>query len=141
MRWFLQASASDCSNHTLCCLLLCILPIPSIFPNNRHSHHTSSSAHLGVPCLCTRIFNCHTKSFAHLGINCIRPSIPIKHPDFLYLTVAVLLHAHIPTAPPPPFSFLQVFQGVPNFFSSPLGATTPSSSAPLLHTLLSCVSG
>ena len=112
-----QASVSDCSNPRLCHLLLCILPIPSRFPNPRHSHHTGSSAHLGIPCLHPRIYYCHTRSFDHLGLACLRPSIPITHPDFLSLPVAVLLHAHIPTTTPTPFSSLQVFQGGPKLFS------------------------
>ena len=111
MRWFFQASISDCSNPRLCCLLLCIIPSPSRFPNPRHSHHTGSYTHLGVPCLRTSISDCHTRSFAHLGVACLRPSILITHPDLLYLPVAVLLHAHLPTFPPPPFSFTWVFQG------------------------------
>ena len=116
MRWFFQASVSDCSNPILCRLLLCILPSPSRFPNPRHSHHTGSSAHLGVPCLRPSISDCHTSSFAHLGVACICPSIPITHPDFLSLLVAVLLHAHLSTTPPPYFSFLLVFQGCSKLF-------------------------
>ena len=112
MRWFFQASISDCSNPRLCCLLLCIIPSPSRFPNPRHSHHTGSYTHLGVPCLRTSISDCHTRSFSHLGVTRLRPRIPITHPDFLFLPVAFLLHDHLPTAPPPPpFSFLRVFQG------------------------------
>ena len=102
MRWFFQASVSDFLNPRLCRLLLCILPIPSRFPNPRHSHYKGSSAHLGVPCLLPSISNCHTRSFSHLDVDRLRPSIPITHPDFIFLLVAVLLHAHIPTAPPPP---------------------------------------
>ena len=116
MRWFFQASVSDCFNPRLCRLLLCILPSPSRFPNPRHSHHTGSSAHLGVPCLCPIISDCHTRSFAHLVVAHIHPSIPITHPDFLSLLVAVLLHAHLPTATPPPSSFPWVFQGGPKLF-------------------------
>ena len=81
MRWFVQASSSDCSNPRLCRLLLCILDSPSGFPNPHHSHHTGSSAHLGVPCIRTSIFNCHKRSFSHLGVDRLRPSIPIIHPD------------------------------------------------------------
>ena len=117
MMWFLQASVSDCSNPRLCQLLLCILRIPYSFPNPRHSHLTGSSIHLGVPCLRPSISDCHTRSFHHLGVARLRPCIPITHPDFLSLPFVVLLHAHLPTAPPPPFSFPQVFQGGPKFFS------------------------
>ena len=131
MRWFFQASVSYCSNPRLCHLLLCILSIPSSCPNPRHSHHTGSSAHLGIPCLHPSISDCHTRSFSHLGVTRLRPSIPITHPDFLSLPVAFLLHAYLPTAPTPPFSFPRVFQGGPKFFlTSPLGATTPFSSSP-----------
>ena len=133
MRWFSQDSFSDCSNPRLCRLLLCIIPSPYIFPNPRHSHHTGSSAHLGVPCLCPSIFDCHTRSFAHLGVARLHPSILITHPDSLSLPVAFLLHGHLPTDPPPPFSFPGVFQVGLQFFSSPLGATTLSFSDPLLH--------
>ena len=135
MRWFFQSLFSDCSNPIICCLFLCILPSPSRFPNPRHRHYTDSSAHLGVPCLRPSIFDCLTRSFAHLGVARLRTSIPIIYPDFLSLSVAVILHANLPTCPPPPFSFPRVFQGGPNFFSSPLGATTTSSSAPILHIL------
>ena len=116
MRWFFQASVSDCLNPRLCRLLLFILPGLSIFPNPRHSHNTGSSAHLGVPCLCPIISDCHTRSFTHLVVAHIHPSIPITHPDFLSLPVAVLLHVHLPTAPSPPFSFPRVFQGEPKLF-------------------------
>ena len=117
MRWFFQASVSDCSNPRLCRLLLCILPSHSRFTHARHIQHTGSSAHLSVPCLRPSISNCHTRSFSHLVITRIRPSIPITHPEFLSLLVAVLLHAHLPTTPPPQFSFPRVFQGGPKFFS------------------------
>ena len=113
--WFFQASASDCSNPRLCFLLLFIIPIPSRFPNPCHSHHTGSSAHLGVPCLRPSICDCRTWSFAHLCATRIRPSIPIAHSNFLYLPVAFLLHAHIITAPTPPYSFPRVCQGGPKF--------------------------
>ena len=136
MRWFFRASVSDCSNPRLCRLLLFIPPIPSRFLNPRHSHHTYSSSHLGVPCLRTRISNCHTSSSDPLVVACLRLSIPITHTYFLSLPVAFLLHAHISTAPLPPFRFTLVFQRSPEVvFPSPLGAATPSSSAPLLHTL------
>ena len=111
-----QASVSDCLNPRLCRLLLCLLPSPSSFPNPRNSHHTGSYSHLGVPCLRPSISDCHTSSFAHLGVARLRPSILIAHPDFLSLPVAVLLHAHIPTAPLPPFRSAQVFQGGPKLF-------------------------
>ena len=115
MRWFFQASVRDCSNPRLCRLLLCIFPSPSRFPNPRHRQHKGSSAHLGIPCLRPSIYDCHTRSFAHLGVARLRPNIPITHPYFLSLTVAVLLHDHIPTSPPPPFSFMQFCQGHPKF--------------------------
>ena len=107
MGWFFQALVSDCSNPRLCSILLCI------FPNPCHSHHTGSSAHLGVPCIRPNISDCHMRSFAHLGVDRLCPRIPITHPYFLSLPVAVLLHAHLSTAPPPPFSFPRVFQGGP----------------------------
>ena len=116
MRWFFQASVSDCLNPRLCHLLLCILRSPSRYPNPCHSHHRGSSANLDVPCLLPRISDCHTRSFVHLGVACLCPSISITHPDFLSLPVAVLLHAHLPTAPPPPFSFPWAFQGGPELF-------------------------
>ena len=107
IRWFFQASVSDCLNPRLCRFLLCILPSPSRFPNPRHSHLTGSSAHLGVSFLRPRISDCHMRSFPDLDVAHLRPSIPIAHPDFLSLTVAVLLHVHLPTDPIPPFSFLE----------------------------------
>ena len=132
-----QASVSDCSNPRICRLLLCILPSPSSFTNLRHSHHTGSSAHLGVPCLRTSISDCHTRLFAHMGAACIRPSIPINHPDFLSLPVAVLIHAHLPTAPPSPFSLLQVFQGDPKLFSCRL--LEPPHLPPLPPSFITCI--
>ena len=116
MRWFFWSSVSDCSNPRLCCLLLFILPSPSIIPNPRHSHHTGSSSHMGVPCLSPSISDCHARSFAHLGVARLHPSIPITHPEFPSPPIAVLIHAHLPNAPPPPFSFLRVCQGVPKLF-------------------------
>ena len=116
MRWFFQASVSDCSNPRLCSLLLCILPSPYSFSNPRQIHHTGSSSHLGVPCIRPSISDFHTRSFSHLGGACLRPSILITHPEFLSLPVAILLHSHIPTAPPTPFSSPQVFQGGPKLF-------------------------
>ena len=113
---FFQASVSDISNPRLCRLLLCVLTITSRFPNPRHSHHSGSSDHLGVPCLRPSISDCHMWSFTHLGVARIHPSIPSTHPDFLSLPVAVVLHAHLPPAPHPPFSFLQVFQGGSKLF-------------------------
>ena len=123
MRWSLQDSVSDCLNPRLCRLILCILHNPSRFPNPRHSHHTGSSAHLGSACLRPSISNCHTSSLTHLGVTRLRPSIPITHQDFLSLLVAVLIYSPLPTAPPPPFSFPRVFQGVPKFFFYCLLAT------------------
>ena len=116
MRWFFQASVSDCLNPRLCCLLLYILPIPSSLPNPRHIHHPGLSYHLGVPCLRPSISDCHRRSFAHLGVALLHPSMPITHPDFLSLPVAVLIHAHLLTTPPPPFSFPRFFQGGPKLF-------------------------
>ena len=116
MRCFLQASVSDCSKPRLCRLLLCIIPIPYSFPNPRHSHHTGSSVHLGVPCLCPIISDCHTKRFTNLGVSRLCPSITITHPYFLSITIAVRLYSHLPIASPPPFSFPQVFQSVPKLF-------------------------
>ena len=135
MRCFFQASVSNFSNPRLWRLLLCILPSPSSLPNPHHIHHTASSTHLGVPCLRPIISNYHTGSFSHLGVAHLRPIIPINHPDSISIPVAVLLHTHLPTSPLPTFSLLKVFQGGPNFFLLPLGATTLSSSDPLLHTL------
>ena len=116
MRLFSQSSVSDCSNPRLCCLLLFILPIPSRCTNPRRSHYTGLSTHLGVPCLRLSISNCYTTSFAHLGVTFLHLSIPITHPYFLSIPVVFLLHAHLSTAPPPPFSFPQVFQGGPKLF-------------------------
>ena len=116
MRWFFQASVSSCSDPRLCRLLLFILPSPSRFTNPRHSHHIGSSAYLGVPYIRPNISDCHMRSFTHLGVARLCPSIPITNPDFLSLPVAVLLHAHLPTAPPTPFSFPRVLQGGPKLF-------------------------
>ena len=114
---FFQASFSDCSNPRICRSFLCILPSPSSFPNPRHSHHTGSYSHLCVPCIRPSISNCNTRAFIHMGVARLLTSIPITHQDLLSLQVAVLLHAHIPTAPPPPFSFLRICQGGLKFFS------------------------
>ena len=132
---FFRALVSDCSNPILCCSLLCILHSPYRFPNPHYIHQTGSSAHLGVPCLCPIISDFHTWSFSHLGFARLCLSISFTHTEFLSLLVAFLLQSHLLTSYPPPFSFLRVFQGGPNCFSSPLGATTPSSSAPLFCTL------
>ena len=137
MIWFFQASFSDCSNPRLCCLLLCILPSPYIFPNPHHSQQIGSSAHLGVRYLYPIISDCHTRSLSHLGVAHLRPKIPITHSDFLSFLVAVLLHAHIPNAPLPPFRFPRVFQGVPKLFSCRIQAqphlpTLPPSFIPCL---------
>ena len=127
-----QDSISDCSNHRICHLLLCIFPILSRFPNPRHCHHIGSSADLGVPCLRLSISDCHMRSFSHLGVTYLSPSIPITHPDFLSLPVAVLLYDHLPTTPPPPsFRFPRVFQGGPKLFFCRLLAPT----CPLLRIL------
>ena len=141
MRWFLQASVSNFSDPRLYHLLLHILPSPSRFPNPHHIHYTGSSAHLGVPCILPGISKFHTRSFSHLGIARLRTSILITHPDFLSLLVAVLLHAHLPTAPHPTFSFPQVLQGALKLFLrrllAPPHLTPPTpSSIPciLLHT-------
>ena len=117
MRWFLQALGSDFSSPRLCCLLLYILPSPSSFTNLRHSHHTGSSTPLGIPCLLPSISIFHMSSFTHLGVARLHLRIPITHPDFLSLPVAVLLHSHLPNAPPSTFRFLQVFQGGLKLFS------------------------
>ena len=117
MKWFFQSSVSECSNPRLCHLLLCILPTPSRFFNPHHIHYTGSSDHLGVPCLRLSISDCHTRSFAKLGVSHIRPSIPINHPDFLSLMVAVLIHSHLPTSPTITYSLSWVYQGGPNLFS------------------------
>ena len=53
-----------------------------------HSYHTSSSAHLGVPCLRTRISAYHTKSFARLGVSRLRPIIMISKPAILITSVS-----------------------------------------------------
>ena len=116
MRWFFQDSVSDCLKPRFCSLFLCILPSHSRFPNPCHIHHTGLFAHLGIPCLRPSISDCQTGSLSHLGVTCLRPSKPITHPDFLSLPVAVLLHAYLPTAPPPPCSFLRVFQCDPKLF-------------------------
>ena len=80
MRWFFQASVSDCSILRLCRLLLCTLPCPSCYYNLHYSYHTSSSTHLGVPCLRPSISACHTRSFVHLGVSCLHLSIPTSQP-------------------------------------------------------------
>ena len=80
MRWFFQASVSDCSIPRLCRLLLCTLPRLTQYSNHHCSYHTSSSAHLGVPCLRPSISLCHTRSFAHLGVYCLRPRIMNTQP-------------------------------------------------------------
>ena len=74
-----QASVINFLIPRLCFLLLCILPFPSWYSNNRHSYHTSSSTHLGVPCLRPSIFVCHTRSFTHLGVYRLRPSMSTTH--------------------------------------------------------------
>ena len=132
-----QASGSNCSKSIICLLLLCILSSPSSFLNPCHNHHTGSLAHLGVPCHCPRISDCHTMPFAHLGIASLCPSILITHPDFLSLMVAFLLHAHLPTAPPNPFSSPQVFQGGPKLFLCHLLA--PPHLPPLPHSFIPCL--
>ena len=80
MRWFFQASVSDCSNPRLCRLLLCIFPCPSCYSNPPNSYRKGLSAHLGVPHLRPSISVCHTRSFAHLGVSRLRPSMPTTHP-------------------------------------------------------------
>ena len=138
IRWFFQASVSDCSNSRLCRLLLCVIPSPSRCHNPHHSHHTGSSTHLGVPCLRLSISDCHRRQFDHLGVTRLLPIIPITHPDFLSLTVVVLLHAHLPTAPPPhPFSFPQAFQGGPKLFLRRLLA--PTNLPPLPPSFITCL--
>ena len=116
MRWFSQSSFSDSSKPRLCRLFLYILPSPYIFTNTRHIHHTGSSSHLGFLYLCPSISDCHTRSFAHLGAARLRLRIPFTHLDLLFLLVAVLLHAHLPTASPPHFRFPRVFQGGTKLF-------------------------
>ena len=140
MRWFFQASVNDCLNTRLCHFFLCILPILSIFPYPRHSHHTNSSAHLGFPCLRPRISDCCTRSFAHLGVARLHPSIPITHPYFLFLLAAVILHAYLPTDPPPPFSFPRFLQGVPKlFFCRLLAPPHPPPPPPSFMLYLPCI--
>ena len=76
------------------------------------------------------------RSYTHLGVACICTRIPITHPYFLPLLVAVLLHAHLPTNPPLPISYLRVYQGLSQvIFLSPLGGTMPFSFDPLIITL------
>ena len=113
---FSKASVSDCSNPSLCHFLLCIFPSTSRFSNPRHSHSTGSSAQLGVPCIRPIIYDYHMRSFADLDVAHLSPGIPISHPDFFSLPVAVLLHVHLPTSSHPPFSFPRVFQGGPELF-------------------------
>ena len=129
MRWLFQASVSECSKPRLCRLLLCILPSPYRFLNTCHSHHTGSSSHLGIPCLPPSISECHKRSSAHLGVACLRPRLPLtfgcgptrcpsthRSSSSFQITVSLLGWTEV-------------------VFPSPLGATTPSSSAPSLHTL------
>ena len=137
MSWFFWASVSDRWNPRLCRLLLCILPSSSIFNNPFHSHHIGSSAHLSVPFLRPFISYCHTRSFDHLGVAHILSIIPIAHPDFLSLLVAVLLHAHLPTAPHPPFSFPWVLHGGPKLFFRRLLA--PPHLPPPLPSFIPCL--
>ena len=94
MRWFFQASVSDCSNPRLCRLLLCIFPCPSCYSNPPNSYRKGLSAHLGVPHLRPSISVCHTRSFAHLGVSRLRPSMSTTHP--------VLPSGSGPTACPSP---------------------------------------
>ena len=75
-----QASESYCLNPRFYHLLLCIFPSPYCFPNPRHSHHTGSSFHLGVLCLCPSIFVVHTRSFSHMGVSCLRPRYRLPTP-------------------------------------------------------------
>ena len=103
MRWFFQASVSDCSNPRLYRLLLFICPIPYCYSNSHHIHQTGSSSHLGVPGLRPRISVFHTRLFAHLGVSRLRPSITNTHPVF-----------HLPsgsgnTAFPPPYQYSSSF--------------------------------
>ena len=44
------------------------------------------------------------------------PACQLPTPSSLSLPVPVLLHAHLPTDPPPSFSIPRVFQVSPNFF-------------------------
>ena len=131
-----QASFSALSKPILRRLLLCIFPSHSSFHHPRHSHHTGLSDHMGVPCLRPIISNYHTMSFSLMGISCFHPSIPATHPDFLPIPVVVLLYAHVPTNPPPPFSFPANLIGLHEVvFLSPLGATMTFFFAPLLQNL------
>ena len=43
--------------------------------------------------------------------------------------------SHLPTNPPPPISFMQVYQGGPKFYLLPFGGTTPFYFDPLLNNL------
>ena len=75
-----QASVSDCSNPRLCSLFLCIFPLPYCYSNPRRSYHTSSSSHMGVPCLQNIISICHTRLFVYLGFSRLCPSMPTTQP-------------------------------------------------------------
>ena len=75
-----QDSVSNCSIPRICHLLLCNFPCPSWYSNLRHRYHTSSSAHLGVPCLRPSIYIYHRRSFSHLGVFRLCTSIPTTQP-------------------------------------------------------------
>ena len=53
-----------------------ILPRLPYYSNPRRSYHTSSSAHLDAPCLCSDISAYHMSSFSHMDVSCLRPRIP-----------------------------------------------------------------
>ena len=76
----LQASFSDCSIPRLCRLLLCILIFPYFCSNPCQRYHTSSSAHLGVPCLRPSIYVYHKRSFSNMVVSCHCYSMPTTHP-------------------------------------------------------------
>ena len=130
-----QASVSDCSNPRLYSLFSCVLPSPSRFSNPHHSHHTCSSLRLCIPCLRPSIYYCHTGNFPTwvslisvpeywLPTQTSSPFwLPYYYMSISLLILLLLLASH---------EYDRVAQ---SFFLLPLGATTPSSSMPLLCTL------
>ena len=57
-----------------------LLPRRPCHSIHRRSHHTSSSAHLGVPRTRPSIYAYHTRSFALLGISHLLLRIPTSQP-------------------------------------------------------------
>ena len=88
-----------------------ILPLRPFYISPHCSYHTSSSAHLGVPCIHPSISDYHTRLFSHLDVSCLLTRIPTPHPSTwppsgsycmkLYLNIPPLLSDHnIPSKVP-----------------------------------------